>query len=172
MRQDKPSSGAQAPAKVKHYGVRELFRKPDRSQFSISPDGRHLSFLARHQGRQNVFVQAIDTEGNVLGEARPLTHESERDLPFHTWKGNAHILYAKDFGGDENFHVLSVPIDGGEPVDLTPYRACARRSSTISRTMTAISCCRTTSATRKYSTCCASMSSRASPCRSRKTRAT
>ncbi len=116
-----PHQAAPAPAKVKHYSVRELFRKPDRSQFSISPDGRHLSFLARHHGRQNIFVQAIDTEGNLLGEARPLTRESERDLPFHTWKGNAHILYAKDFGGDENFHVLSVPIDGGEPVDLTPY---------------------------------------------------
>ncbi|WP_454722356.1 MULTISPECIES: S9 family peptidase [Cupriavidus] len=105
----------------RHYTVRELFRKPDRSQFSISPDGRHLSFLARHQGRQNIFVQAIDADGNLLGEARPLTGETERDLPFHTWKGNAHILYIKDFGGDENFHVLSVPVDGGEPVDLTPY---------------------------------------------------
>ncbi len=121
MRQIHESSGAQAPAKVKHYSVRELFRKPDRSQFSISPDGRHLSFLARHQGRQNIFVQAIDTDGNLLGEARPLTRETERDLPFHAWKGNAHILYVKDFGGDENFHVLSVPIDGGDPVDLTPY---------------------------------------------------
>ncbi|MGT2492754.1 hypothetical protein ACU4GD_25125 [Cupriavidus basilensis] len=62
-------------------------------------------------------MQAIDADGNLLGEARPLTRETERDLPFHAWKGNTHILYVKDFGGDENFHVLSVPIDGGDPVD-------------------------------------------------------
>jgi dipeptidyl aminopeptidase/acylaminoacyl peptidase len=110
-----------SPAGVKTYGVREFFRKPDRSQFLISPDGRHLSFLGRHQGRQNVFVQEIDARGALLGEARALTHETERDLAGHAWKGNDHILYVKDFGGDENFHVLSVPLDGSEALDLTPW---------------------------------------------------
>ena len=126
-RSSEPSNASSAPASrpapVKIYGVREFFRKPERSQFSISPDGRHLSFLGRHQGRLNVFVQAIDPHGALLGDARPLTHETERDLAGHTWKGNDNILFVKDFGGDENFHVLSVPIDGTDPVDLTPFPA-------------------------------------------------
>lgn len=113
-------SGNAAPA-VKRYDVRAFFRRPERSQFLISPDGRHLSFLARHEGRQNVFVQAIDADGAPVGAARPLTAETGRDVPTHLWKGNSHILYVKDFGGDENYHVLSVPIDGGAPLDLTPY---------------------------------------------------
>ncbi|MGF6773541.1 dipeptidyl aminopeptidase/acylaminoacyl peptidase [Paraburkholderia sp. GAS199] len=106
---------------VKTYSVRDFFRRPEKSQFTISPDGRHLSFLTRHAGRQNIFVQALGADGSPLGEARPLTSETERDVPGHAWKGNDRILFVKDFGGDENFHVLSVPIDGGEPFDLTPF---------------------------------------------------
>jgi dipeptidyl aminopeptidase/acylaminoacyl peptidase len=103
------------------YDVRDFFRRPERSQFLISPDGRHLSFLAQNEGRLNVFVQAIDADGAPVGAARPLTAETSRDVPAHLWKGNGHILYMKDFGGDENFHVLAVPIEGGAPLDLTPH---------------------------------------------------
>jgi hypothetical protein len=66
-------------------------------------------------------VQGIDADGAPVGEPHPLTDETERDVPGHAWKGNERILFVKDFGGDENFHVLSVPIDGGEPRDLTPF---------------------------------------------------
>ncbi|MGA7781676.1 MAG: prolyl oligopeptidase family serine peptidase [Paraburkholderia sp.] len=113
---DKSSGGV-----VKQYAVRDFFRRPDKHSFTIAPDGRHLSFLARHSGRENVFVQGIDADGAPVGEPRPLTNETERDVPGHAWKGNDQILFVKDFGGDENFHVLSVPIDGSEPRDLTPY---------------------------------------------------
>ena len=106
---------------VKRYAVRDFFRRPDKHAFTIAPDGRHLSFLARRSGRQNIFVQGIDADGTPLGEPHALTNETERDVPGHAWKGNDHILFVKDFGGDENFHVLSVPINGGEPRDLTPF---------------------------------------------------
>ena len=106
---------------VKFYSVRDFFRRPEKHQFTISPDGRHLSFLTRHAGRQNIFVQKIGVDGSPVGDAQALTNESERDVPGHAWKGNDRILFVKDFGGDENFHVLSVPIHGGEPVDLTPF---------------------------------------------------
>jgi dipeptidyl aminopeptidase/acylaminoacyl peptidase len=106
---------------VKQYPVRDFFRRPDKHSFTIAPDGRHLSFLAGRSGRQNIFVQGIDADGTPLGEPRPLTDETERDVPGHAWKGNHHILFVKDFGGDENFHVLSVPVAGGEPRDLTPF---------------------------------------------------
>jgi dipeptidyl aminopeptidase/acylaminoacyl peptidase len=101
--------------------VRDFLRRPDKRSFTIAPDGRHLSFLARHSGRQNIFVQGIDADGAPAGEPHALTHETGRDVPGHAWKGNDRILFVKDLGGDENFHLLSVPIDGGEPRDLTPF---------------------------------------------------
>ncbi|WP_186023210.1 alpha/beta hydrolase family protein [Burkholderia gladioli] len=106
---------------ARRHDVRDFFRRPERTGFQLSPDGRHLSFLARHEGRLNVFVQAIDERGRPLGQARALTHESQRDIGGYAWKNNDRVLFVKDFGGDENYHVLSVPIDGGEILDLTPF---------------------------------------------------
>ena len=104
------------------HDVRDFFRKPERSRFRLAPDGRHLSFVARDSGRLNVFVQALDAKGAPVGAARALTHEAARDVGDYFWKGPAHVVYIKDFGGDENFHVLSVPIDGRrEGRDLTPF---------------------------------------------------
>ncbi len=114
------ATAAGAPPKT--YDVRDFFRKPERSYFRLAPDGRHLSFAARDNGRLNVFVQALDDSGAPVGDAKALTHESARDVTNYFWKGDDHIVYAKDFGGDENFHVLSVPIDGSDAGrDLTPY---------------------------------------------------
>ncbi len=111
-----------APATtVKVYDVRDFFRKPERSRFRLAPDGRHLAFLARNSGRQNVFVQTLDASGTPTGTPTALTNESARDVSDFFWKGNAHVVYVKDFGGDENYHVLSVAIAGGATKDLTPF---------------------------------------------------
>ena len=118
-----PAAHAQsAPsATVRTYDVRDFFRKSERSRFTIAPDGKNVAFLARNNGRLNVFVQAIDAAGAPAGDAKALTDESARDVGGYFWKGNGHIVYVKDFGGDENFHVLSVPVQGGDATDLTPF---------------------------------------------------
>ncbi len=113
-----PTSAMSPP---KTYDVRDFFRKPERSFFRLAPDGKHLAYLARSNGRQNVFVQDLDASGAPTGTATALTSESARDVSSFFWKGNAHVVYVKDFGGDENFHVLSVPIAGGAGKDLTPF---------------------------------------------------
>jgi dipeptidyl aminopeptidase/acylaminoacyl peptidase len=85
--------------------------------FSLSPDGAWLAFRAPYQRRLNVFVQP--TAG---GEARRITNETSRDVAAAFWKGNEHIVYLKDFEGDENFHLVSVRRDGSDMRDLTPGR--------------------------------------------------
>ena len=95
------TAGAQTPAPptdavvkasvVKVYDVRDFFKKPERSRFLLAPDGRHLAFMARNNGRQNVFVQALDAGGAPSSDARALTDESARDVSGFFWKGNAHI---------------------------------------------------------------------------------
>jgi len=110
-----------AAAPAKRYDVRDFFRNPERSRFTLSPDGKMLAFLAPYEGRRNLFVQPVD------GSAPPhaITRETARDLRGFFWKGSDRILFAKDFGGDENFHVVAAPIngkaDGSDVRDLTPY---------------------------------------------------
>jgi acylaminoacyl-peptidase len=56
--------------------------------------------------------------------ARPLTRHTDRPIPFQWFArtGDA-VLYGKDTGGDENFHLWCVGVDGSEPRDLTAYGA-------------------------------------------------
>ncbi|MFH0893643.1 MAG: S9 family peptidase [Bacteroidota bacterium] len=55
----------------------------------------------------NIFVQEAGKE-----EAVRITSVKDRDLTVYFWKGNDRILYLKDTGGDENFHLYGASIDG------------------------------------------------------------
>jgi dipeptidyl aminopeptidase/acylaminoacyl peptidase len=108
----------------KVYAVRDFFSNPEKSRFQLSDDGRTLGYMMptgepNGPRRRNVFVQKLEGSAPV-GEARRLTSETARDIASYFFKGNDRILYAKDFGGDENFHVVSVDIATGRITDLTP----------------------------------------------------
>lgn len=116
---------AQSAAPTK-FPVRDFFANPERAYFRLSDDGKTLGFMqpaaesAGQQRRLNVFVQPLDGSKPV-GEPRQLTHETARDISIYFWKGSDRILFTKDFGGDENFHVVSVDVKTGKITDLTPY---------------------------------------------------
>jgi dipeptidyl aminopeptidase/acylaminoacyl peptidase len=94
--------------------LRDFFRNPDETGFQVSPDGRYLSWLAPYERRLNVFVRPL-----AGGEPVRVTSETARDIGGYFWKGDR-IVYVKDAGGDENFHVVTVDRTGGDPRDLTP----------------------------------------------------
>ena len=107
------------------YPLTDFFRNPDRGFFRLSDDGHWLAFMepvSFDEGppRMNIFVQALEGSEPV-GEARCLTRETERDIAEYYWKGSDILLYAKDFEGDENFHVVAVDVRSGTVSDLTPY---------------------------------------------------
>ncbi len=106
-----PIATAQA---AKQVPMRDFFKNPQEAGHQISPDGKYLSWLAPFERRLNVFVRPIGG-----GEARRVTGETARDIGGYFWKGDR-ILYVKDFGGDENFHVVSVNLKGEDLKDLTP----------------------------------------------------
>ncbi|MBS0319268.1 MAG: S9 family peptidase [Proteobacteria bacterium] len=107
-----------------HYPVRDFFAQPDIAYFRLSGDGKTLSYMkpvdnGQGQRRLNIFVQPL-VDGRPHGEARQLTHETARDIANYFWKGSDTILYQKDFGGDENYHVVAVDVKTGNVRDLTP----------------------------------------------------
>lgn len=99
------------------YSVEDFFRHPERTRFQLSPAGDYFSFLGPHERRLNLFVQA--TEGG--GEAKRLTSVEDRDIAWYFWKTNETIIYGKDAGGDENFHLYAVNVNSGEQKNLTPF---------------------------------------------------
>lgn len=100
--------------------LEDYFRNSERSGYQISPDGRHISYMAPYQNRMNIFVQTINEDAQ-LGEPQRLTHETERSVGGYMWADNDRIVFSKDEGGDENFHLFGVRLDGSELRSYTDF---------------------------------------------------
>lgn len=100
-----------------------LFGNPTRSQARISPDGRHVSWLAPVDGVMNVWVAPASDPA----AAKPLTREAKRGLQQHQWAPDSrHIFYLQDDGGTENWRVHVVDVATGTDRDLMPVKTGAR----------------------------------------------
>lgn len=119
----KPSSAAPAAtAQVKPPPLiprQVLFGNPERAGGQISPDGHWLGYLAPDEGVLNVFVAPREHPD----QAKVITHDRKRGVRsfFFAFDGK-HVLYPQDEGGNENFHIYSVALDGSKQVDLTPFK--------------------------------------------------
>ena len=100
-------------SKVREIPIEEFFRNSEKSSFDISPDGKHISYLAPYKSRMNIYVTGID-----LAEPHQVTFEEDRDVEGYMWANNNRILFMKDDGGDENFQLYGVDADGS---DMRPY---------------------------------------------------
>ena len=98
---------------VPRIPVEDFFRNSERTGYQISPDGRYFSYFAPYADRQNLFVQPVDG-----GEAVRLTSETERSLAGSIWANEHRLLFMKDTGGDENYKLFGVDLDG---TDLRAY---------------------------------------------------
>ncbi|MBL8522855.1 MAG: S9 family peptidase [Betaproteobacteria bacterium] len=101
-------------AQAKPIPMRDFFKNPQEAGHQISPDGKYLSWLTSYERRLNVHIRPL-----AGGPTVRVTSETARDIGGYFWKGDR-ILYVKDFGGDENFHVVSVNLKGEDLKDLTP----------------------------------------------------
>ncbi len=100
----------------KKYSIEDFFRNPEKTRYQLSPDGNYFSFMAPYKRRQNIFVQKIDSSDIIQ-----ITLEESRDIAWYFWANNNRIVYGKDSGGDENFQLFAVNIDGKEMKELTPF---------------------------------------------------
>jgi len=98
----------------------DLFGTPDRASVKISPDGKHLSYLAALSDDVDVLNVWVAPTG-ALDQAKPVTSSDSRPIRRYFWAfDNQHIVYLQDKGGDENWRAYSVDVDSGEEIDLTP----------------------------------------------------
>lgn len=94
-----------------------IFGNPERAAPKLSPDGTTLAYLAPEEGVLNVWLRTVGKEDD-----RALTHDRGRGIRGYFWaQNNQRVIYVQDKDGDENWHVYSVPLTGGEPMDLTPH---------------------------------------------------
>jgi len=96
--------------------MKDFFRNPPKVGYSLSPNGEYLAFMQPWENRLNVFVEKIGS-----GQATRVTGAKERDIAGYAWKGDNRLVYIQDTGGDENYRLYAVGVDGSNPKDLTPF---------------------------------------------------
>jgi dipeptidyl aminopeptidase/acylaminoacyl peptidase len=103
---------AQAPI----VPMENFFKNPENSYFVLSPSGDQIAFTKPFNKRMNVFVTRMGS-----GDTLRLTSNTDRDIAGYFWKTDSMIVYLKDKGGDENFHLFGVNVNTGKQQDFTPF---------------------------------------------------
>ncbi|MCH4822569.1 S9 family peptidase [Gramella lutea] len=99
------------------YSVEDYFKTPEAFSFQLSPDGKYLAYMKRRTtGERDLYLREISTQKESL-----LKKQEEDLIRGFYWKNNNRILYLQDKGGDENYHVFGVDVNGENDSDLTPF---------------------------------------------------
>ncbi|MDV7397915.1 hypothetical protein RZS08_41325, partial [Arthrospira platensis SPKY1] len=96
--------------------LEDFFKNPEKTSYNISPDGKYISFMAPYESRMNIFVQKVGSK-----KVTRLTSETARDIAGYYWANNSRILYINDNGGDENFALFGVDMNGKNQKCLTCF---------------------------------------------------
>lgn len=92
-----------------------FFGNPDISRMRLSPDGKHLAYIAERDGILNVWVQDFGKPET----ARAVTQETKRGIFRFDWTYNpGYLLFPKDVDGDENFGLYLLNIKTGETSEI------------------------------------------------------
>ncbi len=96
--------------------LEDFFKNPKKTAYSLSPNGEYFAFLAPYKDRKNIFVQKIGSS-----EIKQITNVTDRDLSGFFWANDDRLIYVRDSGGDENYHLYSIDKKGENKQDLTPF---------------------------------------------------
>ena len=95
-----------------------LFGNPERANVQISPDGKYLSWIAAVDGVLNLWVAPAERPA----EARAVTGDTARGIRQYFWSYRPDtLLYLRDTGGDEDFHLFAVDLASGRSRDLSDF---------------------------------------------------
>lgn len=108
-------------------GLDHFFKKPDFSNFQLSPNGKFIAGLAPVGTRQNIVVIDLETK-----KSRAVTSVSEQDVSGFMWANDDRLLFFMDDDGNESFGIWAVNKDGSQPRTLV--QAAATRPGRIQST--------------------------------------
>ncbi|SFZ91554.1 Dipeptidyl aminopeptidase/acylaminoacyl peptidase [Flaviramulus basaltis] len=104
------------PANYK-YAVEDYFARPKARTFSFSPNGTYMSYREKDDNSKNhVYVKNLETN-----EVKKVIEEKEELIRGFGWANDERLVYIMDKGGNEDYHLFAVNIDGTNQKELTPF---------------------------------------------------
>lgn len=93
--------------------VQDFFRNPEKTAYTVSPDGRSIAYLKPINNRLNIFVETLN--GNKVTQ---LTSDTSQSIAYYFWADNNEILYLKNAGPDSDPGLFAVKRDGSDTRNL------------------------------------------------------
>jgi dipeptidyl aminopeptidase/acylaminoacyl peptidase len=79
---------------VNSIPVENFFKSPLQSSYTISPDGKSLSYLKLQGKKQVLFVEDLET-----GKPNQVTRTEEKNISYYFWVSNDELIYYKEKEG-------------------------------------------------------------------------
>ncbi len=99
------------------YTVSDYFAKPKASSFQLSPNGKYMSYREKDENnKRHIYIKEIAT-GNI----KRAIEEKDELVRGYGWINDERLYFSMDKGGDENYHIYGVNVDGSNLKDLTPF---------------------------------------------------
>ena len=99
------------------YSVEDYFKRPKQSTFKFSPNGMYLSYFEKDEnGKRHVYVKNTETD-----EITRVIEEDKDLIRGYYWANDERLIYIKDNGGNENYHLFAVGLSGENQLELTPF---------------------------------------------------
>ncbi len=99
------------------YAVQDYFERPKQSSFQFSPNGTYFSYREKDdESKRHVYVKNTET-----GAVKRVIDEKEELIRGYGWANDNRLIYIMDKGGNENYHLFAVDLDGKNMKDLTPF---------------------------------------------------
>lgn len=109
------ASAAQAAPEIP---VEDFFKRPQFSNFQLSPSGEYLAAMTPINNRRNIAVIDLATR-----EATVVTSQRDQDVSYFLWASDERLLFGMDDDGNESYGIFAVNRDGTEPRVLIPPAA-------------------------------------------------
>ena len=99
------------------YSIEDYFAYPKQSLFKLSPDGKYFSYFEKdNNGKNHVYVKNNETH-----EILRVIEEDEELIRNYEWANENRLIYIKDQGGNENYQLFAINLDGSNPKSLTSF---------------------------------------------------
>ena len=94
--------------------VEAILTTPSIGSITGSNDGRKIAYTSNASGRQNLWIMNADGT-----DAHQLVTNDDRQTNTQFTHDDRAVVYSQDRGGNEYYDIYEVPVNGGEPHNLT-----------------------------------------------------
>jgi dipeptidyl aminopeptidase/acylaminoacyl peptidase len=101
---------------IPEYSVDYFFKNSVTRSVTLSPKANYVAMLKPYKDRMNIFFHPINQPEKV----KRISNQIDRDVVGYGWVSDDTVIYARDTGGDENYYLVTVNIDTGEELVITP----------------------------------------------------